>query len=49
MVRNLSIVAVLSVLVVASPSSSQSPARGLNLTGTVVAVNQQSDSVTLID
>ena len=49
MVRNLSIVSLLSVLAVASPSSTQSPARGVNLTGTVVAVNQQSDSVTLID
>jgi YVTN family beta-propeller protein len=29
--------------------SAQTPARRVNLTGTVVAVNQQSDSVTLID
>ena len=30
-------------------SSAQSPAPRLNLTGTVVVVNQQSDSITLID
>jgi len=38
-------------LVVASlsPGAAQAPARRANLTGTVVVVNQQSDSVTLID
>ena len=36
--------------VVSSPSvSGQTPSQRANLTGTVVAVNQQSDSVTLID
>ena len=33
----------------ATPSTAEPPARRLNLTGTVVVVNQQSDSVTLID
>src|SRR5918996_4855895 len=32
-----------------SASSAQAPARRVNLTGTAIAVNQQSDSVTLID
>jgi YVTN family beta-propeller protein len=49
MVRHLSIVALFAATVTASPSSAQSPTRRVNLTGTVIAVNQQSDSVTLID
>ena len=32
-----------------SPLPEQSPAGRVNLTGTVIAVNQQSESVTLID
>ena len=38
-----------AVLIASSSLSAQAPARRPNLTGTVVAVNQQSDSVTLID
>jgi len=49
MVRHLSIAALVAVATTISPSSAQTPARRVNLTGTVVAVNQQSDSVTLID
>ena len=39
----------LTLLAVSSFSASQAPPRRPNLAGTVVAVNQQSDSVTLID
>ncbi len=49
MLRHLTIVAVAALLAGTSTSSAQAPARRPNLTGTVVAVNQQSDSVTLID
>lgn len=49
MVRHLSVVALVAAAASTSPSSSQPPVRRLNLTGTVIAVNQQSDSVTLID
>ncbi len=48
MVRHLSLVVLIAAVTI-SPSSAQPPARGLSLTGTVVVVNQQSDSVTLID
>jgi YVTN family beta-propeller protein len=48
MKTSLAIVAVLAVWVGALPGSAQSPRRAA-LTGTVVVVNQQSDSVTLID
>ena len=49
MVRPFSIAALVAVATTISLSSAQTPARRVNLTGTVVAVNQQSDSVTLID
>jgi YVTN family beta-propeller protein len=48
MLRHLSIAALLVVAASVS-STGQSPARRVNLTGTVIAVNQQSDTVTLID
>lgn len=41
------LIAIVTVLV--SSLSTQQPGRTANLTGTVVAVNQQSDSITLID
>lgn len=49
MVRHLVVVALLAFAAGTSSSSAQAPARRVNLTGTVIAVNQQSDSVTLID
>jgi YVTN family beta-propeller protein len=49
MVRHVSIVALAALFAGASVSSTQSPARAPNLTGTVVVVNQQADSVTLVD
>jgi YVTN family beta-propeller protein len=49
MVRLTSFVVSTAILIGAAAASSQSPARGSNLTGTVVVVNQQADSVTLID
>jgi YVTN family beta-propeller protein len=49
MIRQLSLVTLLTVAVSTSSATTQSPAPRVNLTGTVVAVNQQSDSVTLID
>jgi YVTN family beta-propeller protein len=49
MVRHLSVAALLALAASTSPSSAQPPARRVNLTGIVIAVNQQSDSVTLID
>jgi YVTN family beta-propeller protein len=49
MVRLASLVALLAATASALPSSAQSPAGRVNLSGTVIAVNQQSDSVTLID
>jgi YVTN family beta-propeller protein len=48
MVRFLSIVALISVSV-GMPGATQAPASRAKLTGTVIAVNQQSDTVTLID
>src|SRR6187455_2763842 len=48
MARHL-VVIVLAAATTGWPLSAQPPARRANLTGTVVAVNQQSDSVTLID
>lgn len=49
MIRPLSIAVLAAAATALSPSSAQTPARRVNLTGTVIAVNQQSDSVTLID
>jgi len=49
MVRLLAIATLVAVVTTISFSTAQTPARRVNLTGTVVAVNQQSDSVTLID
>ena len=49
MVRHLLIATLVAVVTAISLSSAQTSARRVNLTGTVVAVNQQSDSVTLID
>jgi YVTN family beta-propeller protein len=46
--RNVYLIALLAVAAHAA-SSAQTPAARVNLTGTVVAVNQESDSVTLID
>jgi YVTN family beta-propeller protein len=48
MLRHLSVIA-LALAAVSGAATSAQPARRANLTGTVVAVNQQSDSVTLID
>ena len=42
-------IASLAGAAIAASTSAQSPAAKVNLTGTVVVVNQQSDSVTLID
>ena len=43
--------ALLAIVIAAlsTPRTSQKPTSSVNLTGTVVAVNQQSDSITLID
>ena len=49
MVRHLSVATLLAAVAAISLSSAHTPARRVNLTGTVIAVNQQSDSVTLID
>jgi YVTN family beta-propeller protein len=49
MIKLLSAAALLAVAAGTLHSSAQAPARRVNLTGTVVAVNQQSDSITLID
>lgn len=49
MVRHLAVAAVLAVAASTSSSLAQSPVQRAKLTGTVIAVNQQSDSVTLID
>ena len=48
MIRHVT-VALCTLIAATQPTSTQTPARRVNLTGTVVAVNQQSDSVTLID
>jgi YVTN family beta-propeller protein len=47
--RNVYLIALLAAASLAASSFAQSPAARANLTGTVVAVNQQSDTVTLID
>jgi YVTN family beta-propeller protein len=51
MLRHMAIIAVILLVAVSSTvgSSAQTPPRRANLTGTVIAVNQQSDTVTLID
>ncbi len=49
MLKHLSVAALFAVTASTLPSSAQPAARRVDLTGTVVAVNQQSDSVTLID
>src|ERR1700741_3961467 len=41
--------ALIAIVTVLVSSLSQQPGRTANLTGTVVAVNQQADSITLID
>jgi YVTN family beta-propeller protein len=48
MLRHVSVIA-LALAAISSAATSAQPARRANLTGTVIAVNQQSDSVTLID
>jgi YVTN family beta-propeller protein len=47
--RNAYLIAFLAAATVAVSSAAQSPGARVNLTGTVVVVNQQSDTVTLID
>lgn len=47
--RNAYLIVFLAAAVLAASSSAQTPVAKLNLTGTVVVVNQSSDSVTLID
>jgi YVTN family beta-propeller protein len=49
MIRYVCAAALVAAAAGTAPFSAQSPARRVNLTGTVIAVNQQSDSVTLID
>jgi YVTN family beta-propeller protein len=49
MLRHFSLAVLVSLAAGAAASSAQAPSRRPNLTGTVVVVNQQSDSVTLID
>jgi YVTN family beta-propeller protein len=49
MLRDLALVALVAAVATTSPTAAQPDARRVNLTGTVIAVNQQSDSVTLID
>ena len=49
MMRHLSVVFLATVAASTSSLSAQPAARRANLTGTVIAVNQQSDSVTVID
>jgi YVTN family beta-propeller protein len=48
-VRQLLVAALVALIAAISSSSAQTPGRRVNLTGTVVVVNQQSDSITLID
>ena len=43
------LIAVTIAFALTSTYSAQQPPRKVNLSGTVVAVNQQSDSITLID
>ena len=47
--RNAYLIVFLAAAAVAASLSAQSPGGGVNLTGTVVVVNQQSDTVTLVD
>src|SRR5918992_2235717 len=47
--RNAYLIAFLAAATVAASSAAQSPGGRVNLTGTVVVVNQQSDTVTLVD
>jgi YVTN family beta-propeller protein len=47
--RNTYLVAFLAAAAVTASSAAQSPGARVNLTGTVVVVNQQSDTVTLVD
>jgi DNA-binding beta-propeller fold protein YncE len=47
--RNAYLIAFLVAATAAASSAAQSPAAKVNLTGTVIVVNQQADSVTLID
>ena len=47
--RNAYVIALLAAAVQATAFSAQAPGANVSLTGTVVVVNQQSDSVTLID
>jgi DNA-binding beta-propeller fold protein YncE len=49
MLRQLLVAALVALIATISSSSAQTPGRRVNLTGTVVVVNQQSDSITLID
>ena len=49
MIRHIACAALVAAATAIAATSAQTPARRVNLTGTVVAVNQQSDSVTLID
>src|SRR4030095_15375065 len=49
MPRKLLAITLVALVTTLSSSFGQTPARRLNLAGTVVVVNQQSDSVTLID
>jgi len=49
MIKSVCVAVLVAAAVSTSRSSAQAPARRVNLTGTVIAVNQQSDSVTLID
>ena len=48
MLRHVSVIA-LALAAISGAATSAQPPRRANLTGTVIAVNQQSDSVTLID
>jgi YVTN family beta-propeller protein len=47
--RNAYLIVVLAAVAVTASPSAQSPGGRVNLTGTVVVVNQQSDTVTLVD
>lgn len=49
MVRHLAVAAVMAGMAASASGSAQAPPTRSSLTGTVVAVNQQSDTVTLID
>ncbi len=49
MLRQLFVAALVALIAATSSSLAQTPGRRVNLTGTVVVVNQESDSITLID